>query len=410
MNLSTSSAGARWTTFAARFTKLLFTLLLATVLAQPRALCQQLLPTNLIAQQSRVEQNSSADPLNSDVLPSFRYPLGQAKPRLFNGGSAQEATVKNFPVSQGIAGVSMVLKPGGLRELHWHANAAEWAYVISGRCRVTVIDPELRTEVKDFGPGDVWYFPRGHGHSLQGIGPEDCHFILVFDNGAFSDFATFSISDWIAHTPPEVLAKNFHSTPDVFANFPKKEVYISQGAVPPPLPADPPFRSESVTPLTHKYSLGAQQGESFPGGTFQMASVKQFPISTTMTGALQTLRPGALRELHWHPNANEWQYYVSGHARMTVFGSGGRARTDEFSAGDVGYVPQGYGHYIENTSNSEDCVTIIVLDSPNYQEISLSQWMATNTPLLLQTNFGIPQSVIDKFPRGNIPLITAPKP
>ena len=343
--------------------------------------------------------------LDGPTLPSFRYPLAQTTPRVFDGGWAKEATVKNFPASQNIAGVEMSLKPGALRELHWHANAAEWSYVISGHCRITVIDPEGRVEVKDFGPGDVWYFPRGHGHSIQGLGPEDCRFILVFDNGSFSDFATFSISDWIAHTPPEVLAKNFGMAASDFKDFPKKEVYISQGPVPAALPANPIPFTEIAPPLTHKYSLGAQRGQVWPGGTFQVVSQKQFPISTTMTGAIQTLKPGGgLREMHWHPNADEWQYYIAGHARMTVFGSGGRSRLEEFGPGDVGYVPQGYGHYIENASNSEECITLIVLNSGNYQEISLSQWMASNTPDLLGTNFKVPKSIFDKLPQTN-PLI-----
>ena len=133
----------------------------------------------------------------------------------------------------------MQLEPGGLRELHWHANAAEWAYVIKGGCRVTTIDPQGHCEIVDFGEGDVWYFPRGHGHSIQGIGPGPCEFILIFDNGYFSEFGTFSITDWIGHVPAEVLAKNFAVPASTFANFPKKEVYLVKGPVPPPLPADP---------------------------------------------------------------------------------------------------------------------------------------------------------------------------
>jgi oxalate decarboxylase len=340
--------------------------------------------------------------LDGPTLPSFRFPLGEATARTFDGGWAKEATVKNFPVSQNIAGVAMALKPGALRELHWHANAAEWAYVISGHCQITVIDFENRVEKADMGPGDVWYFPRGHGHSIQGIGTEECKFILVFDNGSFSDFATFSISDWLAHTPPEVLAKNFKVSSSVFKDFPKKEVYITQGPVPAAVPADLPPFTQIAAPLTHKYSLGAQRGDVWAGGRFQLVSQKQFPISTTMTGALQTLNTGgSMREMHWHPNADEWQYYISGHARMTVFGSNGRSRLEEFGPGDVGYVPQGYGHYIENASDTEPCVTLIVLNSGNYQEISLSQWMASNTAELLGTNFKVPKKIFESFPQNN---------
>ena len=138
----------------------------------------------------------------------------------------------DFPVSQAIAGVLMSLVPGGLRELHWHANAAEWAYVIKGQCRVTTINPQGQSQIVDFNAGDVWYFPRGFGHSIQGIGSEDCLFVLVFDNGYFSEFGTFSISDWVGHTPPEVLGKYFGVPASTFANFPKREVYIAKGTGP----------------------------------------------------------------------------------------------------------------------------------------------------------------------------------
>jgi oxalate decarboxylase len=329
---------------------------------------------------------------------NFRFPMGAQKSKVYEGGSAQEATAAEFPISKGIAGVSMRLKPGGLRELHWHANASEWAYIISGHCRTTVFDPDGSSEVLDFAPGDIWYFPRGYGHSLLGIGSEECHFILSFDNGNFSEFATFSITDWIGHTPPEAVAKSLQVPASTFENFPKREVYIAQGAVPGPLPVVAPAGSEHVSPLTHRFRLMAQKATlSFPGGSFRLASVKEFPISTTMAGATLLLDPGAMRELHWHPNANEWQYYVKGRARMTVFGSTGRSSVVEFGPGDVGYVPQGFGHSIENIGD-EECQAILTFDNGNYEEISISDWIAATPRQILATNFGVPESVFANFP------------
>ena len=329
-------------------------------------------------------------------LPSFRFALGAMTPKVYDGGWLRAATVDQFPVSQKLAGALMQLVPGGLRELHWHSNAAEWAYVIKGQCRVTTIDPQNRSEVVDFGPGDVWYFPRGHGHSIQGIGHEDCLFILVFDNGYFSEFGTFSISDWLGHVPPEVLQKSLGVPAQRFADFPKREVFIAKGTVPPPLS---PNRAGSLdaTSLTHRYRLLDQKPEDYPGGTNRLVSQREFPISTTMTGAHMRLKPGAIRELHWHPNADEWQYYLSGRASMSVFGSHGRVRTDQFGAGDVGYVPQGYGHYIENIG-TEDLDVVVVFNNGTYESISLSAWLATNPPALLATNFGVPESTFAGFP------------
>jgi oxalate decarboxylase len=330
-------------------------------------------------------------------LPSFRFPLGDKQTKTWDGGWAKEATVAEFPVSEKLAGVLMQLEPGGLRELHWHANAAEWAYVIAGACRVTTIDPQDKCEVVDFAAGDVWYFPRGFGHSIQAIGSDPCRFVLVFDNGYFSEFGTFSISDWIGHTPHEVLAKTFGVAAQTFAGFPKDEVYIAKGPVPPPLPAEPKPGSRRDGALTHRYRLLAQKPQVFAGGTNRLVSQREFPISATMTGVLMRIKPGSLRELHWHPNAAEWQYYISGRARMGVFGSHGRARTEEFSAGDVGYVPQGYGHYIEN-AGKDDLELLIVLNNAVYESISLTAWMAANPHLLLATNFKVPESTFAGFP------------
>ena len=337
-------------------------------------------------------------PLAGKELPSFKFSLGAVAPKMFSGGWAKEATVNEFPVSEKLAGVLMQLAPGALRELHWHANAAEWAYVISGSCRVTTIDPENHTEIVDFSVGDTWYFPRGHGHSIQGIGSENCVFLLVFDNGYFSEFGTFSISDWVGHTPADVLARNFGVPASTFANFPKDEVYIATGPVPPPLPAAPAAGTLDAGPLTHRYQLLAMKPEVFAGGEMRIVSEEEFPISSTMTGALLTIKPGGMRELHWHPHADEWQYYLKGNGRMTVFGSGGRARTEEYVADDVGYVPQGYGHYIENTG-SDDLVVLLVLNNGTYQSISITAWFANNPAELLATNFGVPAATFAAFPK-----------
>ena len=103
----------------------------------------------------------------------------------------------------------MGLAPGAMRELHWHATAAEWAFVDKGRVRTTILAPGGYTETNDFEPGDVWYFPRGHGHMLECLGDKPCHFILIFDNGYFSEFGTFSITDWLGVTPKALVAKTW---------------------------------------------------------------------------------------------------------------------------------------------------------------------------------------------------------
>lgn len=332
-------------------------------------------------------------------LPSYRFALEQVQPRVSPGGLAREASVAEFPVSTGLSGVSMWLKPGGLRELHWHTNAAEWGYVVAGACRTTIIHPDGRAALDDFGPGDVWYFPRGYGHSIQGIGGEECHFILVFDNGAFSENATFSLSDWLAHTPREVAAACLGVATETLDGLPDGEVYIALGPVPDPRPSPDvplPVGSRSTTAEHHRYRLLAERPRSFPGGSIRTVSSVEFPISRTMAGAVIELEPGAIREMHWHPNADEWQYYLEGAARMTVFASRGQARTETFAPGDVGYVPMGFGHYIENTGPGP-CKVLVAFNSGTYQEIELSEWLATNDDQLVSTALALPTDIVAGF-------------
>jgi oxalate decarboxylase len=344
------------------------------------------------------------DPLlDGEELPTFRFALEKSEAKVQGGNSAREATVKQLPISKGIAGVSMRLEPGGMRELHWHATAAEWAFVVEGRCRTTVVDPEGRAETNDFDPGDIWYFPRGHGHSIQCLGNKPCHFILVFDNGYFSEFGTFSITDWIGHTPSRLLAKNLSLPEEAFTRFPKNEVYFARGPVPPEQIQPEHRRVLNPPPVSHKFRMLAEEPHSLhSGGREWRVGQERFPISTTITGVILDLNPGGLRELHWHPNADEWQYVISGRVRVTLFGAHGRYREETFDAGDVGYIPTGYGHSIENASNDKPARVLIAFNSGHYQAIDLSLWLAANPDYLLMANLGQPEALIEKLPRRRV--------
>lgn len=74
---------------------------------------------------------------------------------------------------------------------------AEWAYVLEGKVRITALDTEGGNFIDDVEKGDLWYFPSGHPHSLQGLSAGGCEFLLIFDDGSFSGDSTFSLSDWL---------------------------------------------------------------------------------------------------------------------------------------------------------------------------------------------------------------------
>jgi oxalate decarboxylase len=343
--------------------------------------------------------NNVPDPtVSGPELPTFKFALEKSEGKVIGNSFGKEATVTQLPISKGIAGVSMRIEPGAMRELHWHATAAEWAFVIEGRVRTTVIQPDGAAETNDFEPGDVWYFPRGHGHMLQCLGDKPCHFILIFDNGYFSEFGTFSITDWIGHVPRPLLAKNFGVPEATFDSFPKTEVYFARGAIPPE-PAAPPLQGVKLPAETHKYRLLAQVPHAnYPSGREWLVDSSKFPISTTITGVILDLDPGGLRELHWHPNADEWQYYFGGKGRMTVFATGGRARTMDFETGDVGYVQKALPHYIENTGTT-DLKFLEMFKSNFYQDLALSEWLSHTPPKLVAAHLNLDQATLDALPR-----------
>jgi oxalate decarboxylase len=340
---------------------------------------------------------------HESLLP-FKYDIEKSAGWSGASGSAKEANVSEFPISESMAGVSMRLKPGGLRELHWHALAAEWAYLIEGRVRTTVISPNGQAEVNEFAPGDIWYFPRGHGHALQCLGPEEAHFVLVFDNGHFSEFGTFSITDWVSLVPARIASRNLGLPESTIASLPKGELYITPGKIPPPIPEALRNGEPVVNQFPHKFRLRAHRPAIFPSGEERIVSSVEFPIQTTVTGVLLDLKPGALREMHWHPHADEWQYYIRGRARVGIFGAHGRSLTEEFAPGQVAFIKQGFGHYIEQAGD-EPTQILTVLNSGVYQELSISGWLGANPPALISDNFKLPAEQVARLPKSKLGIL-----
>jgi oxalate decarboxylase len=354
--------------------------------------------------------NNVPDPLlGGKELPTFKFALEKSEGKVIGKSFGKEATVEQLPISKGIAGVSMLLEPGAMRELHWHASAAEWAFVLEGRVRTTVIDAQGQAETNEFEPGDVWYFPRGHGHMLECLGDRPAHFILIFDNGYFSEYGTFSITDWIGHTPKELLAKNFGVPASAFDGFPKDEVYFARGATPPEK-LTVPLQGWKLPPQTHKFQLLLQQPHGvYKGGREWRVDSTNFPIAKTITGTILDLEPGAMRELHWHPSSDEWQYVIEGQTSVTLFGSHGRFRTETLEKGDVAYIPQGYGHSVENIG-SKKCRVLAGFNTGVFEAIDLSQWIAGNPLDVLATNFSKPAALFEKFPRKDVFIAAATGP
>src|ERR1700722_12501338 len=338
-----------------------------------------------------------APPTDSGGQPPFKYSFSLSHKRQEEGGWTRQVTVRDLPISKKMAGVQMRLIKGGIRELHWHVGA-EWAYMISGTARITAVDQEGRAFVEDVSAGDLWIFPGGIPHSIQGIGDDGATFLLVFDDGNFNEFQTFLLTDWLTHTPKEVLAKNFDVPESTFDKVPKKELFIFERPMPRPLEEEKRDASAGTGTVPNSFAFFTAKmapTKVSKGGEVKIVDKKNFP-ATNIAAAIVTLKPGGLRELHWHPNADEWQYYVKGTARMTVFAAGGLARSMDFEGGDVGYIDISMPLYIENTGD-EDLVFIEVFPTPFYEDISLAEWLAHTPSRLVDEHIQVGEDFLAKI-------------
>jgi oxalate decarboxylase len=337
---------------------------------------------------------------SKSLVQTFKYPFSFANKRVYDGGWSREVTVRELPVSKSMAGVNMRLTAGGVRELHWHTSA-EWAIMLYGTARITAIDADGKSFVADTKKNDLWFFPSGVPHSIQGLEPDGCEFLLVFDDGEFSESETVLLSDAMMHLPLSVLSKNFTVAEQAFANLPKQELFIFQADLPARLEDDQKTAAGALGKSSRDFAFrtdAMKPTKQTKGGEVRIVDSRNFKVTTT-TMAMVTVHPGGMRELHWHPNADEWQYFIAGKGRMTVVATGNRARTMDFQAGDVGYVQKTLLHYIENTGDT-DLVFLEMFKADRFEEFSFSEWLAHTPPELVMAHLKIDKATYDAIPKG----------
>jgi oxalate decarboxylase len=295
------------------------------------------------------------------TLANLRWSFADSHMHLSEGGWGRQTKARELPIATEIAGVNMRLTLGGVRELHWH-KAAEWPYMLKGRARITAIEPGWARVSGRRQRGRPVVLPRG-----------------------------------------EVLAKNVGVPESAFDRIPQKDLWIFQAAVPGPLAADRVAGAGPV-PNTFSHRMLAQEPIRMNGGAVRITDSSVFKTSKTIAAALVEVEPGGLRELHWHPNVDEWQYYISGQARMTVFASQNNARTFNFQGGDVGAVPFPMGHYVENIGTTT-LRFLEIFRSEYFADVSLAQWLAFTPHELVRAHLNIDESVLAKIPQAKTPVV-----
>ncbi|KAF8702901.1 hypothetical protein AX14_014336 [Amanita brunnescens Koide BX004] len=363
-------------------------------------------------------QNFAIELQNSDALappttdhgtiPNPKWSFSLSPNRLANGGWARQQNVATMPIATQIAGVNMRLTAGSIRELHWH-NTGEWAYILKGSVQITAVDNNGRNYVATVNQGDLWYFPAGIPHSLQATDadPSGSEFLLIFDTGNFSEDNTFLLTDWLSHVPAEVIAKNFGTDIESWANIPAEELYIFPANLPEP-DSDAPISPQGTVENPFSFPLSKVKPTQLAGGTVKVVDSTTFKASITIAAAEVTIQPGGMRELHWHPTQDEWSFFLQGQGRMTIFASQSTAQTFDYQAGDIGYIPASYGHYVENIGNTT-LVYLEIFRSAVFQDVSLNQWLALTPPNVVKAHLGVSDATIALLSKTK-PIVVGPDP
>ena len=343
---------------------------------------------------------------DSGTLPNLRFSFADAHVRQSSGGWTRQVTARELGVSKTIAGVNMRLNAGGIRELHWHKQA-EWAYMLYGTARITAIDQQGRNFVDDVGVGDLWYFPGGIPHSIQGLGPDGCEFLLVFDDGDFDEDDTFLLSDWFKHVPSEVLGKNFGVPRTLFGHTPDpSQLYIFKAPVPGPLGPDKLMGAEPVPQSFSHHMLGAgadpDQERNSADHRFQRIS------------RLQKDRGRARRD---RARRHAGTALASEHRRMAILHRRPRRawacsrpparRGRSISAAETSAMSRSQWATISRTPAPDRCAFWRCSRAATTLTVSLNQWLALTPPELVKVHLELDQQFMDALRKTKAPIVPA---
>lgn len=323
------------------------------------------------------------------------FNLEAMKPQaVCNGGTRSMVNADNFPILKGMAVYSLKLEKGGVREPHWHPNAVELGYCLTGRALMTIFSPDAGHDTFTVDPGEIVFVPKGYLHHIENIHQGDTKFAVIFNHELPEDIG---ISGSASSITDHVLGATFGLSSEYFASFKRssQDVLITQ-------------KSNTIVTTTtfqkipnhHKFNLKA-----FPptvqssGGTVSLGNANNFGILSGLACYLLTLKPKGIREPHWHPNAAELDYVIAGRGRMTIFSPGDHVDTFEVGPGEIVFIPSAYFHYIENVNSNEDMQFAVFFNHERPEDIGISGAFGAYSNDVLGSIFDLEPKILDALPK-----------
>ena len=347
---------------------------------------------------------TSLPPKPTKMASSRVFNLDSAMPQFSNasGGSRTMANTDNFSIlnGNGMAIYLLRLKRGGVREPHWHPNAAELSYCISGRAIMTIFSPNAGYDSFTIDPGELVFVPRGYIHDIENTSDEEAKFVTAFN---YEQPQEIGISGSVGSMADRVLNATFgikSPTTTFFNGFnnksPKDIVIGSKPAN--VLEAATNNMTRIANP--HKFNLeGIPPQVQTAGGTVALGNANTFPMLDGLACYSLRLKPNGIREPHWHPNAAELDYVIEGRARMTILSPGGSVDTFDVSPGQIVFIPPAYFHYIENPDSINNMHFAVFFGHEKPEDIGISGALSAYSNEVLAAVFNLDPTLFEKLPK-----------
>ncbi|KAM4052753.1 dynactin-associated protein [Anomaloglossus baeobatrachus] len=366
---------------------------------------------------------------------NFMSQLTKSKVFTFEGGAIQWARYRNNPKdyanekemqfgasinqhrSKMTLGTLRILSKG-LRAPHWHFNANEHGFLLQGKAWIGVVD-DGGVEVTTYNvtAGQVIFFPKNTLHWVKNVGDEDCLFVLFFTT--HDELSTLDVDDAFYLTPEDIAARSlkpvggvnfirtFHKPKeDQAINLPKNLVELIQNAS--------YVQSNDSKVWQYFYDLKGSREFVFPGGIIQWARYRKNGAglndtekiygesinshADTLTLGTLRIKSNGLRQPHFHFNAHEMGYVISGCGQIGIIGD---KPVPDFTVGigDVFFFPIGTQHYIKSTCD-EDLLMILAFSTGNQLEtLDMDDYFHATSDHILAQLFLKKQSEFKKIPK-----------
>ncbi|HEU5230392.1 MAG TPA: cupin domain-containing protein [Ktedonobacteraceae bacterium] len=329
---------------------------------------------------------------------SFKFSLEKSAPDVFVGGTNRTAVAGDIEELSGMSLFSLRINPGAMRELHWHINANELNYCLSGQGEIGIFLSGTSNTVFPISPGSVSFVPMGAIHYIRNTGPDTLHMIVTFNHESPEHI---DLSNSLNVIPRSILAQTYSIPTASFPALPQQgdQFLVNTGAIPTATP------SSSSGPFTA--SFNDIPAKPFGGGTVAALTPQFIPSLDGITLFIVNEQPGGLREPHWHPNAAEINYCVQGQGQFEIITPDNTHEIFGIQPGDVVFAPQNYLHHVGSTTN-EPLTLLIFFSNSVVGHVDLSQMTTFFERGLFSASFGLDPHAFDNIPNlGDVTV--APK-